>query len=98
MTINNNETVYKVTYGPGGTEPAPYTVLKSGGKLKKYTLKPLTLLDIKNVPLNYSLRERAPEYHVPSEVGRYQLHQIAKFDPMTNLWGPIREEAQPRST
>jgi hypothetical protein len=89
VTINNGDTVYKITYGPGGTED-PYTVLKASGKLKKYTLKPLTLLDIKNVPLNYSPGTGGPQgdmYRVKWDGTDFTM--FAKFDPTTNVWGPL---------
>ena len=88
VTINNGDTVYKVTYGPGGTEE-PYTVMKSGGKLKKYTLEPLTLLDIKNVPLDYTLGQgpQSTMYRVNWDGSNFTV--LAKFDPMTGFWGPL---------
>jgi hypothetical protein len=84
VNVNNGETVYKVTYGPGGTED-PYTVLKSGGKLKKYTLKPLTLLDIKNVPLDYSVG--STNYRAKWDGSGFPI--FAKLDTTTGVWGPL---------
>ena len=52
--LNDGDTVNKVDYNGGTTTSTPYTVFKSGGKLKKHTKKLLTLNDIKNIPLNYS--------------------------------------------
>ena len=94
VTVNDNDTVYRVTYGPGGGEPVPYTVIKKGGKLKKYTLKPLTLLDIKNVPLDYTLGQgpQSTMYRVKWDGANFTI--LAKFDPMTGFWGPL-EQADP---
>jgi len=96
VTINNGDTVYKVTYGPGGTED-PYTVLKSGGKLKKYTLSPLTLLDIKNVPLDYSVGQgpQSTNYRVKWDGADFTV--LAKLDPMNGFWGPLEEGVDPET-
>jgi hypothetical protein len=53
ITLTNGQTVYKFTPGPGGGDPVPYTLLKSGGRLKKYTRNEMTLGQIKNIPLDY---------------------------------------------
>lgn len=51
VTINNDATVYKQTYGPNGGTSLPYTVQKVAGKLKKHTKSELELRDIKNIPM-----------------------------------------------
>jgi len=51
--LMNGQTVYKFTPGPEGADPVPYTLLKSGGRLKKYTRNETTLGQIKNIPLDY---------------------------------------------
>jgi hypothetical protein len=91
-TVDNGTTVYKVNYGPGGPEEVPYTVLKSGGKLKKYTRHESTLGAIKNVPLNYS-QGMGPEgsmYQAKWTGTDFEI--FAKLDPMTYIWGPLSPE------
>ena len=51
ITVNNGDTVNKHDYATN--TDTPYTVVKSGGKLKKHTRKSITLGDIKNIPLNW---------------------------------------------
>ncbi len=51
-TLNSGDTLYKFDYSNGGA--TPYTVVTSGGKLKKHTKKTMTLAEIKGIPLNYS--------------------------------------------
>jgi hypothetical protein len=91
-TVNNGATVYKVNYGPGGPEEVPYTVVKSGGKLKKYTRHESTLGAIKNVPLNYTegMGPQGSMYQVKWSGTEFAI--FAKMDPMTNIWGPLSPE------
>jgi len=49
VTVNNGDTVNKHDYT--NNTDTPYTVVKSGGKLKKHTKKSIILGDIKNIPL-----------------------------------------------
>ncbi len=53
VTLQNGDTVYKLSFGPGGETGTPYTVFISGGKLVKHSRKTLQLGDIKNVPLDW---------------------------------------------
>jgi hypothetical protein len=50
-TVANGETVYEHDFSTN--TDTPYTVFQRGGKLKKYTKKPLTLGEIKFIPLNW---------------------------------------------
>ncbi len=52
--IADGATVNQVDYNGGSGTSIPYTVFKSGGKLKKHTRKTLTLGEIKNLPLGYN--------------------------------------------
>jgi hypothetical protein len=92
VTVNNGATVYKVNYGPGGPDEVPYTVLKSGGKLKKYTRHESTLGAIKNVPLNYTegMGPQGSMYQVKWTGTDFTI--FAKLDPMTYIWGPLSPE------
>ncbi len=92
VTVNNGATVYKVNYGPGGPEEVPYTVVKSGGKLKKYTRHESTLGAIKNVPLNYTegMGPQGSMYQVKWNGTEFSI--FAKLDMMTNIWGPLSPE------
>ncbi len=51
VTVQNGDTVYREEFGPGRGNSTPYTLVVSGGKLKKHTKKVLTLGEVKNVPL-----------------------------------------------
>ena len=86
--------VTRSTKSPTGpVEPnEPYTVLKTGGKLKKYTLTPLTLLDIKNVPLDYTLGQGpgSAVYRAKWDGSNFTI--LAKLDPMTGFWGPLERD------
>jgi hypothetical protein len=53
VTLNNGDTLYKFDYT--NNTSTPYTVVLSGGKLKKHTKKTMTLSEIKGIPLNYSV-------------------------------------------
>lgn len=46
-------TVNQVTYGPSGATKTPYTLLKTGGKLMKYTTANKTLADLNKVTFWY---------------------------------------------
>jgi hypothetical protein len=52
-SVSNGDTVYRVTYGQGGENATPYTVVKKDGRLKKHTRGLTSLNKIKNIPLNY---------------------------------------------
>jgi hypothetical protein len=64
VTLQTGDTVYKQTFGPGGGTETAYTVLVSGGKLKKHTLKNLLLGDIVNIPLEYNEFGNDNQYRV----------------------------------
>lgn len=49
VTLSNGQTVYQHDYQTD--TDTPYTVFQAGGKLKRHTKHPLTLADVKNVPL-----------------------------------------------
>lgn len=51
-SVNNGDTVYRVTYGQDGETQTPYTVVRKGGRLKKHTRNTTTLGDIKSIPLD----------------------------------------------
>jgi hypothetical protein len=52
VSITNGATVYRETYGQGGTA-TPYQVFIASGRLVKHEKKQLTLADIENIPLQY---------------------------------------------
>jgi len=52
VTLSTGDSVYKQSYGPGGTE-VRYEVLTAGGKLRKHSRSLLTLADITGIPLDY---------------------------------------------
>ncbi|HSR11239.1 MAG TPA: hypothetical protein VLS90_07310, partial [Thermodesulfobacteriota bacterium] len=53
VAVNNGDTVNKHDYS--ANTDTPYTVVKAAGKLKKHTRKTITLAEIKNIPLNWSI-------------------------------------------
>jgi hypothetical protein len=53
VVLNNGDPLYKFDYS--SSTATPYTVMKSGGKLKKHTKKAMTLAEVKGIPLNYSV-------------------------------------------
>ena len=55
VTLNNGDFLYKFDHSNSGAAPLQYTVMKAGGKLKKHTKKVMTLVDVKGIPLNYSI-------------------------------------------
>ena len=92
VAVNNGDNVSKINYSPGGPEEVPYTVVKSGGKLKKYIHRFLTLFDIRNVPLDYSTGNGGAQgdiYRVKWDGTDFVIS--AKFDPNTNIWGPLSQ-------
>ncbi|RJQ43300.1 MAG: hypothetical protein C4538_12375 [Nitrospiraceae bacterium] len=52
-SVNDGDTVYKVSYSQSGETATPYTVVKKGGRLKKHTRNTTTLGNIKNIPLDW---------------------------------------------
>ena len=64
VTLVTGDTVHKQTFGPGGGTETPYTVLVSGGKLKKHTRKDLLLGEIVNIPLDYNEFGNDNQYRV----------------------------------
>jgi hypothetical protein len=86
VTLQSGDTVYKLSYGPGGESGTPYTVFISGGKLVKHTKKTLTLGDIKNVPLEWW--ENNTPYRVIWD--GTQFKKVAKVTDMENwTWEDI---------
>jgi len=53
VSVASGDTVMKHDYQ--NNTDTPYTVFKSNGKLKRHTRQALTLADVKNIPLNYSI-------------------------------------------
>ncbi len=53
VVLSNGDALYKFDYS--SNTATPYTVFKSGGKLKKHTKKAMTLGEVKGIPLNYSI-------------------------------------------
>ncbi|HDD44946.1 MAG TPA: hypothetical protein ENG63_08830 [Candidatus Desulfofervidus auxilii] len=91
VTVNNGDTVYKLSYGPGGGTETPYTVFISNGRLIKHTKKTLKLGDIKNVPLQY--HEFDPNIGTDSE---YRVEwngtnfvKVARLNKNTWMWENI---------
>jgi hypothetical protein len=64
VTLNNNDLVYKMEFGPGSGTGEPYNVLIADGKLKKHVRKEMTLGAIKNVPLDYWDMNESKNYRV----------------------------------
>jgi len=93
VTIKNGTTVTKFEYSDEGATGKNYTVLKSGGKLKKHTKKPLTLGEIKNVPLDYYLQSgEGPGINYRAKWNATDFEIIAKLNQETNMWGPLSVE------
>ena len=53
IDVNNGDKVFKMNTGKGAV-PEQMTVFKSGGKLKKYVQRTMTLTDIIGVPMSYT--------------------------------------------
>lgn len=53
-------TVYQVTYGTSGATKTPYTLLKTGGKLSKFTTVQKTLADLHKVTFWYFAQNPIP--------------------------------------
>ncbi|MBF0141279.1 MAG: hypothetical protein HQL74_13490 [Magnetococcales bacterium] len=53
-SVNKEETVRSDTDGTVSVKQTPYTVFQAGGKLTRHTKVPLTLADIKNIPLQFT--------------------------------------------
>jgi len=90
VTLQNGDTVYKLSYGPNGDSATPYTVFISGGKLVKHTKNTLTLGDIKNVPLEWW--ENNTPYRVIWD--GTQFKKVAKVTDMDNWTWPDITPAQ----
>ena len=92
VTVNDGDEVYRVTYGPGGSETL-YNIFKSGGKLKRHQKNALTLKEITNVPLDYYLQTgEGPGVNYRAKWDGTDFTIFAKLDQMTNMWAPISGE------
>lgn len=88
VTINNGDTVYKMTYGQGGGTSTPYTVFKAGGKLKKHTRNLIALNDIKNLPLDWweCSGQSCTGYRVMWDSNSNQFIKFAVQNQQTYMW------------
>ncbi|MEW6213641.1 MAG: hypothetical protein AB1478_00315 [Nitrospirota bacterium] len=96
VTVNNGDTVYKVTYGAGGETATPYTVIKKGGRLKKHTKHTTTLANIKGIPLDGWMEGDYPNqtnYRVKWDSTAQQFKKFAKLNQTTYMWENITEAA-----
>lgn len=92
VTIPDGATVYKMSFSGGETTEAPYTVVKAGGKLKKYTKQALTLADIKGIPLQMFDNTTSTDYQL--EWNGTGFVRTATLDHTTWLW----EDLSPTQT
>jgi len=60
VTVPTGATVNKVTYTQSGATKTPYTLLKTGGKLMKYTTVAKTLADLNKVKFWYYAQNNVP--------------------------------------
>ena len=94
VTLNHEDEVYKVTYGPDGGEEVLYNVFKSGGKLKKHVKNTLTLGEITNIPLDYSEQTEAGytsyrvKWYDPDGEGAFPkaFYKVESLNMFTNTW------------
>jgi len=95
-TINNGDTVYKLTYSQSGETATAYTVIQKGGKLKKYTKHTATLTDIKNIPMD-GWMEGSTNYRVKwadtnSDGTADTFVKFAKQNTTTWMWENLPSE------
>ncbi len=86
-TLNSGDTVYKLSYGPGGDTEEPYNIFIAGGKLVKHTKKELTLGDIKNVPLDWWDPTGGSNYRVVWTGTEFS--KVAVLNDTTWMWEDI---------
>ncbi|MBI5638637.1 MAG: hypothetical protein HZA03_11785 [Nitrospinae bacterium] len=88
VTIPNNAVVSKMSWNNGTAAAAAYTVMKSGGKLKKHTKNSTTLDKIKNVPLNYSMCTQSGQtFTCANYIAKWDGTMFAITQKMSNTGG-----------
>ena len=87
--VSNGDTVYKEVFSEDGGTATPYTVVKIGAKLKKYTRQTATLNFIKNIPLDWFDNASMTNYRV-----KWNGSKFVKFATMSQsdwFWKNITE-------
>ena len=79
VTVNDNDTVYKVTYGPGGGEPVPYHCCKEGREAEEIYPETTDPFGHQERSTRLYPGPRSPEYHVSSEVGWVEFYNARKI-------------------
>lgn len=88
VTLPNGATVSKMSWNNGTAAAAAYTVMKSGGKLKKHTRNSTTLDKIKNVPLNYSMCTQSGQtFTCANYIAKWDGTKFAITQKMSNTGG-----------
>lgn len=70
----SGDTVNQVTYGQSGATKTPYTLLKTGGKLSKYTTVNKTLADLHKVTFWYWAQSKVGDGSVIAAGSQYELY------------------------
>jgi len=93
VTINDGDTVKKVTYSQSGETTTDYTVVKKGGKLKKNTKHTTTLSDIKGIPLDFFNESDTGDYRVKWDSTQQKFIIFSKMNQTTFMWENVTESA-----
>lgn len=96
VTINNGDTVYKVSYSESGEQATPYTVVKKGGKLRKHTRHSTTLSEIKGIPLDGWMEQNGQtfdNYRVKWDATAQEFKKFQKLNQTNWMWENITEAA-----
>jgi len=96
VTVPSGATVNKVTYTQSGATKTPYTLLKTGGKLMKYTTVAKTLADLNKVKFWYyaqqnvgSVMTAGSQYEIYWDNTATQFKVSGKQNSSTNNMEPI---------
>ncbi len=76
VTVPSGATLNQVTYGNSGATKTPYTLLKTGGKLSKFTTVQKTLADLNKVTFWYFAQANIPATGTPAMTAgsQYELY------------------------
>ncbi len=74
VTVPTGATLNQVTYGNSGATKTPYTLLKTGGKLSKFTTVQKTLADLHKVTFWYFAQPNMPGSAPMTASSQYELY------------------------
>ncbi len=102
VTVPSGATLNQVTYGNSGATKTPYTLLKTGGKLSKFTTVQKTLADLNKVTFWYFAQANIPATGTPAMTGgsQYELYwddaaQVFKVSGKQGASGNMEPYATP---